>query len=75
MSGANGKSLLNIQYLKSLNFSIPQFLIPNSAFPNPKSKAVAFFTTSGYIPCAFAYSSAADGQYHAGETFGRYGGV
>ena len=27
------------------------------------------------FPVAFAYSSAADGQYPAGETFGRYGGV
>jgi hypothetical protein len=26
------------------------FLIPHSEIRNPKSKPVAFFTTSGYIP-------------------------
>ncbi|MES0396833.1 MAG: hypothetical protein ABUK17_04745, partial [Syntrophobacteria bacterium] len=80
VSGANGKSLSNIQYLKSLNFSISQFLIPHSAFPNPKSKIrnqkrLHSLPLVVIFPVAFAYYSAADLQYPAGVTFGRYGGV
>ena len=75
VSGANGKSLSNIQYLKSLNFSILQFLILHSAFPNREParrgesegqihnrKRLHSLPLVVIFPDAFAYSRAVDRQ-------------
>jgi hypothetical protein len=71
VSGANGKALSNMQYLKSLHFSIsqcripliPQFRIPYSQIQNRKRLHSLLLVV--IFPGAFAYSSAADRQYDA----------
>ena len=64
---SNISNPLIFQFLNSL------FRIPHSAFRN--QKRLHSLPLVVIFPVAFAYSSAADGQYPDGVTFGQYGGV
>jgi hypothetical protein len=73
VSGANGTSFSSIQYIKSLIFSIPQSLIPQSAIQN--RKRLHSLPRVVIFPDAFVHTGAAELWYLIMATFKLYNGI